>query len=82
MKCYVLSYVGLSYDGDANGYNEVSVHSTLENAREHLNIMLNAEIENCKEMGEQYTIQVEKNECTISWAEGEMAILRIFECNV
>ena len=71
-KGYVVSYVGLSTEYDANGYCECSFHSTLGEAKAKLQELRSNEIENLKDEGRKFEVlEDEDDDCRISWCGGD-----------
>ena len=80
MKVFVVTYVGLSdTEYDANGYSEVSLHTTLEGARKKLALWKEAEIAFLAEEGREYEILEDKDDrCHISWnSHGDQIIIEV-----
>lgn len=80
MELYVVTYVGLSdSDYEANGYSEVSVCKTLEEAKKKLASWREAEIYCLVDEGFDYEILEDKDDyCRLSWcSHGEQIIIKI-----
>lgn len=78
---YVVSYVGLSEEYQANGYSECKVFDNLDQAVKQIAIWKDAEIDNLKAEGFDYEILEDKErECRISWCgHAEQIRLQIHE---
>ena len=82
MKMYAITYVGLSdSEYHANGYSEVKLRSTAEDAKKCLAELRKAEIDNLIDEGREYSIlEDEDDKCRISWCgHGEQIRLEIHE---
>lgn len=71
-KCYIVSYVGLSTsESDANGYNEVFLFDSFEDARKKMLALFESERESVTEMGDIPYANYKYNYACVSWAGGE-----------
>lgn len=80
MKVFVVTYVGLSdTEYDANGYSEVSVCTTLEDAKKKLASWKAEEIGHLVDEKRDYEIlEGEDDYCRISWcSHGNQVILEV-----
>ena len=80
MKVFVVTYVGLSdTEYDANGYSEVFVCTTLEEAKKKLVSLKQAEIGFLINEGRDYEILEDDDDyCHISWSShGNQVILEV-----
>ena len=83
MKKFVLTYVGLSDDYEANGYSEVFLFNTFDEAKEHMKTLSELERFECDTMGREYEILEDtEDEFRMSWSgHGEQIRLQIHEIN-
>lgn len=84
MKHFILTYVGLSdSDYEANGYSDVFLFNTYEEAKERMKLLIKNECEYLKEEGHEYEILEDtEDEFRMSWSgHGEQIRLQIHEIN-
>lgn len=72
MKLFIVSYVGLSDNYDANGYNELHPYPNHGDAMMKFKSMRDNEIANCEDEGREYVIlENTPTEFRMSWSGGD-----------